>query len=186
MRLWPRKWMALVFVLVIAQTAWADFLLSRFVENIQSRGMLLYYTALVVLLAVPLLNRYLRVVAVYTLLFPLARGFSRITDEQDPIRTLYSALPGVVVGFKLVAPLVVVALLVNALEWVLHSMNLFSKRVTPEEVTDSFNDCLKVRKPPAEFRKRLEAMNLKAEETQAWLRKYEERLAAGNGFEETI
>src|SRR3989338_6890415 len=186
MRLWPLKWMTLVFVLAVAQTVWADFLLSRFVDNLQSRGMILYYAAWVVLLAIPLLNRYLRVVAVYILLFLLARGFSRITDEQDPIRTLYSVLPGLSMGLKIVAPLVVVALLVKALEWVLHSMNLFSKRVTPEEVTDAFNDCLKARKPPAEFRKRLEAMNLKPEETRAWLRKYEERLAAGNGLEETI
>ena len=65
-------------------------------------------------------------------------------------------------------------------------MNLFSKRVTPEEVTDAFNNCLKNREPSEEFRKRLEVMNLKAEETRAWLRKYEERLAAGNDLEETI
>ncbi len=186
MKPWPRKWIALVFLLVLVQTAWADFILARFVDSVQSRGMLLYFAAWVILLSIPLLNRYFRVVALYTLLFLLARGFSRITDEQDPLRTVYSMLPGVTLGIKIVMPLLGLALTFKFVEWVLRNLGLLSKAVTKEEIAETVNHCLQTSKSVDELRQRLARLGVGRKEVEEWAGKYEARLGAQREREENI
>lgn len=176
----------LVFLLLVAQTVWADFMLTRFIDNVQSRGMMLYFTAWVVLLSIPLLNRYLRVVAIYTIMFLLARGFSRITDEQDPVRVAFSILPGISLGIKIGMPLLAVALALKAVEWILRSLGLFSKEMTTEEIREAMNKCLTDGKPLAEFQAQLDKAGVPPAKIKEWLHQYEKRLQARNGFEETI
>lgn len=84
---------------------------SLFEAQIASRGMLLYFAAFVVLLAIPFMNRYLAIVAVYFIAFALSRGMMRITDEQDTVRTVYSIGAGFELGLKIALPLLAVAAL---------------------------------------------------------------------------
>ena len=104
----------MLLLVLLAHVVFAEFRVLKFEDSLQSRGMMLYYTGWVVLLAMPLLNRYLKIVALYPLSFLLARGFMRITDEQDPVRAVYSMLPGIDVGIKVALPLVTVALVWKA------------------------------------------------------------------------
>ncbi len=186
MKPWPRKWIVLVFLLVLVQTAWADFILTRFVDSVQSRGMLLYFAAWVLLLTIPLLNRYFRVVALYTLLFLLARGFSRITDEQDPLRTVYSMLPGITLGVKIALPLLALALMFKFFEWILRNLGVFSRTVTEEEKSEAFGQCLKTGKSADELRQRLVHLGVGRKEAEEWAKKYEARLGARREREENI
>lgn len=84
-----------------------------------SRGMVMYFVALVALLAIPLMNRYLKTLAFYVIVFTLSRGLMRITDEQDPFRALLSAESGLELGLKIAIPLVVISLSLVFAAWVL-------------------------------------------------------------------
>ncbi len=179
-------WVVFVFLLLVAQTVWADFVLLKFADNIQSRGMMLYFASWVILLAIPLLNRHIRVVVVYIFLFLLSRGFARITDEQDPIRALYSVLPGITLGLKLVWPLLAIAAIIKGIEWVLCSLGVFSKALTLEEMQEALNAAVKEGKSAEEFAAKLKKTGANPQAIKEGLRRYEKRRQAGNGFEETI
>ena len=89
---------------------------SLFQEPLLSRGMMMYFIAFPLLLAMPYLNKTLKTFVIYILLFSLSRGIMRVTDEQDPIKVIASMPQGIVLGVLIVVPFVLAMLAWNFLK----------------------------------------------------------------------
>ncbi|MFH1225429.1 MAG: hypothetical protein V1676_06530 [Candidatus Diapherotrites archaeon] len=111
---------------------------SLFEAQIASRGMLLYFAAFVVLLAIPFMNRYLAIVAIYFIAFALSRGLMRITDEQDTVRTVYSIGAGFELGLKVALPLLAAAALWLGIILLLKRLK-FVSATSGEEIIERIN-----------------------------------------------
>lgn len=89
-----------------------------------SRGMTLYFVAVLGLVVLMLLNPKLRTFMIPILFFFLARGIIRV-GEQDPFRALNSIYPALISGIQLI----LILLLVNAIIYV-----IFNRREVKERV----------------------------------------------------
>jgi len=66
-----------------------------------SRGMMLFWAALVVLATLPFLGKNLRTLAFLGAVPLLARGIMRLVSELDAARVITSAPPGLLIGVQL-------------------------------------------------------------------------------------
>src|SRR3989338_6963568 len=186
MKRWSLMGLVLLLALLIGQTAWADLVFAKYFGSGKSRGMVLYFGAWVVLLVIPVLNRYLRVAAFYSLIFLLSRGFSRITDEQDPLRMVSSVESGLSLGLKIALPLLGLALIFKGAERGLRGLGFLSKKATEEEIAEALNASLKQGEDLEAFGERLAALGVKKSASQPWLEKYKARTAARAEIAESL
>ncbi len=68
-----------------------------------SRGMMLFWAALVLLATLPFLGKNLRTLAFLGAVPLLARGIMRLVSELDAARVITSAPPGLLIGLQLAA-----------------------------------------------------------------------------------
>ena len=106
-----KRWLVGVMVLGLAQEAFAQELAAWG----PSRGMALFWAALIVLAAFPLLGRRFRTLAFLGAALLAARGLMRIISEHDVARLVASLPMGVALGLQLAAGLVVANIIIRGI-----------------------------------------------------------------------
>ena len=79
-----------------------------------SRGMTLYFAALVILSVILLLNRNFRTFVSLFVFYMFTRGLIRVV-EQDPIRALRSIMPGLNTGIKMAILFIIISIIIYIL-----------------------------------------------------------------------
>jgi len=100
----------LFFILMFSNLVFGGYE-SLFVNQQLSRGMTFYFIAVVLLLAIPFMNKYFKTLSFFLIVLFLSRGLMRISDEQDPLRVIFSIEPGLKLGLIMAVPLVIISLL---------------------------------------------------------------------------
>ena len=100
----------LIFVLMFSSQVFGGYE-SLFANQQLSRGMTFYFIAVVLLLAIPFMNKYFKTLSFFLIVLFLSRGLMRISDEQDPLRVIYSIESGLKLGLLIAVPLVIISLL---------------------------------------------------------------------------
>ncbi len=86
-----------------------------------SRGMTLFFTSLILLVALPFFNKQFASIILFLVALGLARGFIRVA-EQDIVRTYMSMIFGLKFGLKLLIPLVLANIIIVILFWIFGSL----------------------------------------------------------------
>jgi len=128
--------------------------------QVPSRGMALFFTAFIVLLAIPLLNKQLKTLSFYIIIFALARGLMRITDEQDPVRIFYSASTGLKLGLYALIPLVGITAVIILALLVMKKVKAIPS-LSVEEIIEFLNEGKRKGKTLEEMRGELNARGVK-------------------------
>ncbi len=118
-----KRWLMGGMVLGLAQEAFAQELAAWG----PSRGMALFWVAIMVLAAFPLLGRRFRTLAFLGAALLAARGLMRIISEHDVARLVASLPMGVGLGLQLAAGLVVANIIIG----VMHSYYQRKTRKAP-------------------------------------------------------
>ncbi len=94
-----------------------------------SRGMMLFFLCLAILIAFPFINKQIKSIMLIPFLFILGRGLIRI-GEQDIVKAFTSVLPGLKVGVPLAIVLVVVSAILFVPVYLLRKANIIKPETT--------------------------------------------------------